>query len=156
MNFGVPRPLRFSFLQRVRVSANYCTYVNLMQSRIADLKQQQRNSQVLRLVTVSKIRCPACGVSLEPTLIPAAPDASFPCSRCRAQLQITSPDVTPIVAISVVLSFVLCVVWGLKGQAFVLVVLGLAAIFYLVGRLVQILFATPKLHRSQSNDTAVR
>ena len=51
-------------------------------------------------------------------------------------------------AISVVVSLVLCVVWGLKGQVFVLIAVGLAAVFYLLGRLIQTIAATPKFRRA--------
>jgi hypothetical protein len=97
------------------------------------------------------ITCPVCGINIPPGLIPAGRDTLFPCSRCRTQLEVSPPDAAPIVAISVVLALALCVAWGLKGQAFVLVAVGLASVLYLVGRLVQTIVATPKLQKSRSD-----
>ena len=102
------------------------------------------------------ITCPVCGKILPPELIPAARDASFPCSRCRAQLEASPHDAVPMAAISVVLSFALSVAWSLKGQAFVLISVGLATVFYLVGRLVQTVVAAPRLQKSRSDKKLLR
>jgi hypothetical protein len=116
-----------------------------VEQRYSLLEKQKHGGRALLM----SIRCPVCGVSLQPELIPAAGDASFPCSRCRTPLKVSAPDETPIVAISVVLALALCAAWGLKGQAFVLVSVGLAAVFYLVVRLVQTIVAAPKLQKSR-------
>jgi hypothetical protein len=96
--------------------------------------------------------CPVCGSNIQIGSIPAVRKISFECSRCRAQLEVSAPDVTPIVAISGVLSLILCVIWGLRGQLFILAVVCLAAIFHMGARLVQTIVATPKLQKSQSKN----
>jgi hypothetical protein len=102
------------------------------------------------------ITCPSCGVRLPLELMPAGSGASFPCSRCRSQLKVSPHDAIPILAMGVVLSFAICVAWGFRGQAFALITVGLAAVFYLIGRLVQSVIAPPRLQRTGSDKNLAR
>ena len=102
-------------------------------------------------MTQSKIMCPVCGVTLPPGLIPALRKASFPCSRCRTELEVTASDPLPFFAVSLVFAFSLCVVLGMRGFVLILATIGVAAAFYLVGRLVRSVAATPKLKRRDSS-----
>jgi uncharacterized paraquat-inducible protein A len=68
------------------------------------------------------IRCPACGAALQPEAIPAARDASFQCSRCRTELEVTAPDPVPVLAVSVMLSVGFSFLLGLRGFALILTI----------------------------------
>ncbi len=58
----------------------------------------------------SSTRCQVCGVVIEPCLIPSDRGVSFPCTRCRTQLELVARDPVPILAASVAL-------YGAKGAA---------------------------------------
>ena len=103
----------------------------------------------------SKIRCPVCGTSIRPELVPTARDASFPCSRCRTQLEVTAPDPLPILAVSVLLSLGLCLFLELRGLGLVLTAILTTAVFYLSGSLLRSLLAVPKLKQSQSKQAVL-
>ena len=52
----------------------------------------------------SSTRCPVRGAVIAPTLIPSDSGVSFPCTRCRTQLEMAACDLLPALAASVVLS----------------------------------------------------
>src|ERR1700722_15452618 len=102
------------------------------------------------------IKCPVCGIALRTELIPASRTASFLCPQCRTQLGVAAPNTATVAVTSILLSLVLCVAWGLTGQLFIPGVVGAAAVFYLLGRLVQTIAATPKIRKSQANYKMLR
>ena len=98
------------------------------------------------------IRCPVCGENIQPESIPDVHNASFTCPRCRTQLEVTTSDPVPMLAISVALSVMFSFLLGVRGFAFFGVTVVVAAIFYWVGKLLRSFLAAPKLERSRSRN----
>ena len=98
-----------------------------------------------------RIRCPVCGASIDAGLIPTARNVSFPCSRCRTQLEVAAADAVPILAVSAMLAVGFSVLLGVRGYALVLTIVAAAAAFYGLGMLAQNVVAVPKLRKSRSN-----
>ena len=98
----------------------------------------------------SSTRCPVCGIVISPSLIPSDCGVSFPCTRCRTQLELVARDPLPVLAASVALSIGLCFTLELQGFALLMMAIGATALFYWLGKLLRSMLATPKLQRSQS------
>ncbi len=98
----------------------------------------------------SSTGCPVCGVVIAPCLIPSDGGVSFPCTRCRSQVELVACDPVPVLAASVALSVGLCLTLELQGLAFAGTAIGLTALFYWLGKTLRSMLATPKLQKSQS------
>ena len=94
------------------------------------------------------IRCPVRGGNIQPQSIPGVHNASFTCSQCLTQLELTTSDPVPMLAISVALSVMFSFLRRVRGFAFFVVTVAVAAVFYWVGQLVRSFLAAPKLERS--------
>lgn len=96
------------------------------------------------------IRCPVCGVALQPGIIPADCKVPFVCSRCRAQLELAASDPVPALAVSACCSIILSFSLGFRGLVLIVAMVGATAAFYWFVRLLKGFLFVPKLERSRA------
>ena len=94
------------------------------------------------------IRCPVCGIAVEPSSIPVGRNASFECHRCRADLTVVKSDTRSILVASLLIAFTLCFVSGGRGLMLFASTIALTAMFYFVGRLLRDFIVNPRLERT--------
>jgi hypothetical protein len=98
------------------------------------------------------IRCPVCGVSIQPESVPTFCNSSFHCPRCHTQLEVASHNLFPMFALSLGISSTLCILLGLRGLALIFAIAVSTAMIYWLGGVLRSVVSTPKLRRSPLPD----
>jgi hypothetical protein len=97
-------------------------------------------------------KCPACSEVISPKQIPTWQSHGFPCPTCKVILGTSALPMKLILPLSFTVSFLLCIIFGLRGLTVVLSSLGATVPMYFLVYAILGLLLPPRLELVQKTD----